>query len=519
MAKINEVGDILNEKLKEKVHEAFTSVMPITVIVLILSIFVVPMDIGNVAMFLVGAVLLVIGMGFFSLGADISMMPMGEGLGIQLSKIKKIGIVCVITLVMGIVITVAEPDLQVLANQVPSIPNNILIWTVAAGVGLFLMIAELRILFSINLSVILIICYIIVFTVSFFVPRDFLAVAFDSGGVTTGPITVPFIMAFGVGLSALRSDKNASSDSFGLVALSSIGPIMAVMLLGIFYNPQGASYSTVTNVEVRTMQEVMHEFAHGFPHYFNEVIIALIPILGAFVILQMFTRRFKRHQLGRVIIGFIYTFIGLVMFLTGVNIGFLPVGYLIGAELANMPTSGILIPLGMLMGYFIVTAEPAVHVLNKQVEDLTNGAITQKAMNRCLSIGVAASVGLSMLRILTQISIYWIIIPGYLIALVLTFFVPKIFVGIAFDSGGVASGPMTSTFLLPFAMGACEALGGNVMVDAFGVVAMVAMTPLIAIQIMGAAYNIKLKNEKINQSNIIDYDDSIIEYEEDNSNG
>lgn len=509
----------MNEKLKEKIHESFSSVMPITIIVLILSVFVVPMDIGNVAMFLVGAVLLIIGMGFFSLGADISMMPMGEGLGIELSKIKKIGIVCAVTMVMGVIITIAEPDLQVLAGQVPSIPNNIIVLTVAVGVGLFLMLAVIRILFNINLSLLLIICYIIVFAVSFFVPSDFLAVAFDSGGVTTGPITVPFIMALGIGLSTLRSDKDAASDSFGLVALSSVGPILAVMILGIFYNPSDATYDAIANIDVHTMQDVMREFAHGFPEYFYEVITALLPILAAFILLQLLTRRYKKRQIRRMIIGYVYTFIGLVLFLTGVNVGFLPVGYLIGGELANMPISIILIPLGMLMGYFIVTAEPAVHVLNKQVEDITNGAITQKAMYRCLSIGVAVSVGLSMLRILTQISIYWIVIPGYLIALILTFFVPKIFVGIAFDSGGVASGPMTSTFLLPFAMGACESLGGNVMVDAFGVVAMVAMTPLIAIQIMGVVYNIKLKKETGTKAEIVNYDETIIEFdEEDNPN-
>jgi len=507
----------MNEKLKEKVNEAFASVLPITLIVLILSVFVVPLEIGNVAMFLVGAVLLIIGMGFFSLGADMAMMPMGEGMGIQLSKFKKIGIASLITLIMGFVITIAEPDLQVLAEQVRAVPNNTIIWTVAFGVGLFLMIAVLRILFNVNLSIILIICYTLVFLISFFVPKDFLSVAFDSGGVTTGPITVPFIMAFGVGLSALRSDKNAASDSFGLVALSSVGPIMAVMFLGIFYNASDTSHGGISLAEVVTMQDVMKVFAEGFPDFFKEVVIALVPILLTFLILQIFSRRFKGHQLGRVVVGFIYTFIGLVMFLTGVNVGFLPVGYLIGNELANMPASIILIPLGMLMGYFIVAAEPAVHVLNKQVEEITNGAITQKAMNRCLSIGVAFSVALSMIRILTSISIYWIIIPGYLISIILTFFVPKIFVGIAFDSGGVASGPMTSTFLLPFAIGACEAVNGeaSVMTDAFGIVAMVAMTPLIAIQIMGVVYNIKLGKSKQKHMKSMFIDDIIIEYEED----
>lgn len=517
----------MNKKLKEKIREAFSSVVPITAIVLLLSVFVVPMEVGTIAMFLVGAVLLIIGMGFFSLGADMSMTPMGEGLGIQLSKSKKIGYLVLVSLLMGIIITIAEPDLQVLSNQVPSIPNNVLILSVAVGVGVFLALAVLRIRYSINLSHMLLACYAALFALSVFVPEDFLAVAFDSGGVTTGPITVPFIMAFGVGLAALRSDRNASSDSFGLVALCSVGPIIAVMLLGIFYNPSDATYGAVEVVQVATTRDIVRQFTLGLPQYLEEVLIAILPIIAMFLIMQLVTHRYRKRQLVRTSIGFAYTYIGLVLFLTGVNIGFLPVGYLLGHELASASYNWLLVPLGMLIGYFIVSAEPAVHVLNRQVEDTTNGAITHTSMNLCLSIGVAASVGLSMIRVLTGISIYWFIIPGYIIALLTTFWVPKIFVGIAFDSGGVASGPMTSTFLLPLAMGACEAVGGNVMTDAFGVVAMVAMTPLLAIQIMGFVYAVKLKREgraeaapEGNGSEIVDYEptgdngeDEIIEYE------
>jgi len=506
----------MNKKLKEKINEAFASVLPITLIVLLLSVFIVPMELGTIAMFLVGAVLLIIGMGFFSLGADIAMEPMGEGLGMQLSKTKKVGLVVIVSLIMGIIITIAEPDLQVLAGQVPSIPNNILIMAVAVGVGIFLVVAVLRIRYRINLSHMLIFCYILLFALSIFVPNDFLAVAFDSGGVTTGPITVPFIMAFGIGLAALRGDKDASNDSFGLVALCSIGPIMAVMLLGIFYNPGEATYTAVELVEVSTTRDVVRQFGKELPVYAKEVLTALLPIIGMFLVMQIFTKRFRKRQMLKMTVGFGYTYIGLVLFLTGVNVGFLPVGYLLGQELASASYKWLLIPLGMLIGYFIVTAEPAVHVLNKQVEDITNGAINSRSMKLCLSIGVAASVGLSMIRVLTGISLYWFIIPGYIIALAMSFFVPKIFVGIAFDSGGVASGPMTSTFLLPLAMGACEAVGGNVMTDAFGVVALVAMTPLLAVQIMGLVYAIKLKKENAlaSEANTEDDDDEIIEYEE-----
>lgn len=489
----------MNKKLKEKIREAFTAVLPISAIVLVLSTILVPMTLGTVVMFLVGAALLVVGMGFFTLGADIAMMPMGEGIGIQLTKSKKLWIAVILSFFLGFIITIAEPDLQVLAGQLPSIPSNVLIFTVAAGVGIFLVVALLRILFRLGLSQLLLIFYIGLFILSIFVPNNFVTVAFDAGGVTTGPITVPFILALGTGLVAIRSDKNSQDDSFGLVALCSIGPILAVMVLGIVYNPQDASYEQVVIPQVETMQDVMRQFAVQLPHYLREVLYALVPICAFFLIFQIITRRFRKRQLARIGVGLIYTLIGLVLFLTGVNVGFIPVGSLLGSDLGASSLKWLLIPLGALIGYFIVAAEPAVHVLNKQVEEVSGGAIPAKAMNLCLSIGVAASVGLAMVRVLTGISIYWILVPGYVIALLTTFKVPTIFTGIAFDSGGVASGPMTTTFLLPFAMGACEAVGGNVLTDAFGIVAMVAMTPLIAVQLMGLIYKKKMVEATVSE--------------------
>ena len=502
----------MNQKLKEKTQESLSAVLPITAIVLILSILLVPMEVGTVAMFLVGAVMLIIGMGFFQLGADMSMMPLGEGIGVQISKSKRILYIILVVFVIGATITIAEPDLQVLAGQVQSIPNNVLIWTVAVGVGICLVIAVLRIFFKISLSTLLLVLYGIVFLLSFFTPGSFLSVAFDSGGVTTGPITVPFIMAMGVGIASVRSDKNASDDSFGLVALSSIGPILAVMLLGIFYNPQSTSYTPTEIASVITTQDVVREFMLALPHYAKEVLTSILPIIGIFLIFQLFCRRFQKKQCIRVIVGFIYTYIGLVLFLTGVNVGFAPVGSLLGGEIALSRFKWLLIPIGMLIGYYIVKAEPAIQVLNRQVESVTNGSISASSMNLCLSIGVSVSVGLAMLRSITGISIYWIIIPGYIIALVLSRIVPKIFVGIAFDSGGVASGPMTSTFLLPLCIGVCEALGGNIMTDAFGVVALVAMTPLIAVQIMGVVYKLK-SNKKGVADNLPVEADEILDFE------
>ena len=505
----------MNVKLKEKIRESLSAVLPITGIVLMLSIFLIPMELGSVVMFLTGALMLIVGMGFFQLGAEMAMTPLGEGVGVQISKMKKLLTVLLTGFLMGVIITVSEPDLQVLAGQVPSVPNMVLIMTVAVGVGLFLALAIVRIRYKISLSMLLIVCYLALILVSAFVPKEFLAVAFDSGGVTTGPMTVPFIMAMGVGLASVRSDKNAANDSFGLVALSSVGPILAVLILGCFFNPTEAAYTLTDVATVVTTQDVARVFAQGLPLYAREVLLSLVPILWVFLIFQWLTHRYHGLQIKRIIVGFGYTYIGLVLFLCGANVGFAPVGAYLGKELAGLSLRWILVPIGALIGYYIVKAEPAIQVLNHQVEAVTNGAISVKMMNRCMQIGVAASVGLAMLRVLTGISIQWFVIPGYIIALVLSRMVPDIFIGIAFDSGGVASGPMTSTFLLPLSIGVCEALGGNLMTDAFGVVALVALTPLIAIQLMGLVY--KLKTAKRTQTvpaAIADDCDMIVDLEE-----
>lgn len=507
----------MNQKLKEKILESLSAVLPITGIVLLISIFLIPIQLGTMFLFLTGAVLLVIGMGFFQLGAEMAMTPLGEGIGIQLSKIRHIPPILLIGFLMGAIITISEPDLQVLAVQVPSIPNRTLIVTVAVGVGIFLALAILRILFQISLSTILIVLYVALIGLSFFVPGDFLAVAFDSGGVTTGPMTVPFIMAMGVGMSSVRGDKNAYSDSFGLVALSSIGPILAVLILGCFYHPTETAYTAFSVADVDTTRDVVREFLIHMPSYIEEVFVSFLPVAAVFLLFQLITHRYQKRQVKRVLVGFTYTYVGLVLFLCGVNVGFSPIGSFLGNDIASAHWKWLLVPIGALIGYYIVKAEPAIQVLNHQVESITNDAVSAKSMNRCLSIGVSASVGLAMLRILTGLPIQWIVIPGYLIALILSRFVPKMFVGIAFDSGGVASGPMTTTFLLPLSIGACQALGGNIMTNAFGVVALVALTPLIAVQIMGAYYQYKLNQEaKHTPPKPVspDIEDGILEFEE-----
>ena len=482
----------INKQLKDKILEALSSVLPVSVIILLLGMSVTPLSLETCLLFLAGTVLLVVGMGLFTLGADMAMMPMGEALGRKLGASRKTVLVAGAFLVMGVLVTVAEPDLTVLASQVPGIPNMVLIWTVALGVGLFMVISFLRTLFKVPLRAVLLVSYILVFGLSFFIPRNMLAVAFDSGGVTTGPITVPFIMALGLGLSAVRGDKE-DSDSFGTVSLASVGPILAVLVLGLVYRDTDAQYEVSAVAAVSDGRDVAAAFLHALPHYGKEVLIALTPMVALFLIFQLVTRSFKAKRLAQIGVGLIYTFVGLVVFLTGVNVGFLPAGRELGTLLGGSSYSWTLILLGALLGWFIVNAEPAVHVLCAQVETVTSGAVNKQVIGRALSIGMAVSLALAMARILWSIPLYAIIIPGYALAFGLSFVVPPMFTGIAFDSGGVASGPMTATFLLPFAMGACEAIGGNVMLDAFGVVALVAMTPLIIIQLMGLSYQRKLR--------------------------
>ena len=479
-----------NTILGPKISESLSSVLPVTGIVLLLLVTVVPVPAEMLLAFLIGAVFLIVGMGLFTLGAETAMTPMGQYVGSKITKSRKLWVIVFVSLFVGTMITVSEPDLTVLANQISSIPSAMLIWSVALGVGLLLVVAMLRILFKVKLKYLLLALYAIVFAVAFFVPDNFLAVAFDSGGVTMGPMTVPFIMALGVGVASIRAD-DGGSDSFGLVALCSVGPIIAVMLLGMFYDVGGLGVSDYTMDISNSSRDIISIFIRHLPHYAGEVAMAIGPIVIFFLIFRLISGGRGSKGLGKILVGVAYTYVGLVLFLAGVNIGFMPVGNYLGYALADSVLKWAIIPLGMVMGYFIVAAEPAVHVLTKQVEDVTSGAVPRKALSLTLSLGVAVSIGIAMLRVLTGISLMWVVIPGYAIALVLSFFVPDIFSSIAFDSGGVASGPMTATFLLPFAVGACTAVGGNVVEDAFGLVALVAMTPLIAIQVMGLSYRLK----------------------------
>ncbi len=502
------------KELREKIKEALVSTLPVTAIVYILALT--PLfDLSRIELitFTVGAVMLILGIGLFSLGADLAMTPMGTHVGSGLSRQKKLGLLLTVCFVLGMLITIAEPDLQVLANQVSAVMNGtVLIYAVGFGVGSFLVISILKIVFQKSLSHILMLFYMLLFAMALMLVVNgnpsLLPVAFDSGGVTTGPITVPFIMALGVGISSILGDRRSKENSFGLVSLCSVGPILAVLMLGIF----SSNDMTYEVPDYTVSQDIASAFLHTAGHTCKEVALALGLIVVFFAICQVLFLKLPRKQLKRIAIGVGFTYVGLVIFLTGVNVGFMPIGYKLGHSLGSCSDS-FLIVFGLVCGVLTVLAEPAIHVLNAQVEDVTGGLVSKKSMMIGLCIGVGASIALSMIRIVYDFSLVYYVIPGYFIALALSLFVPPVYTAIAFDSGGVASGPMTSGFILPFAVGACVAIQGEAAVlrDAFGVVALVAMTPLITIQLLGFKGIVAEQiNERKAMRRILDADDQQI---------
>ena len=474
----------------DKLKEAFASVLPVTLIVLAVSFTpLVSFSPKQLVVFAVCAIFLVGGIGLFNLGADLAMTPMGEQVGSGLAKSRRLILLVSVCFVMGVLITVAEPDLSVLAEQVKNTVEPVfLIATIGIGVGLFLLIAIVKIVFKKDLSTIIIFFYMMLFMFGMLMVtfgRDmFVPLAFDSGGVTTGPITVPFIMALGVGVAGAIGGKNANENSFGLIALCSVGPIIAFMGLVLFskgdltYQLSESAYSIDASLGANFLPTVWGVV--------KDVIAALGLIAVFFMVLQLTVLRLSWTKLAPMMFGVIYTFVGLVVFLTAVAVGFMPIGFELGKQLGNMPRA--LVVAGFVLGMVVVLAEPAVHVLNKQVEEITGGLVTKRSMLIALSVGVGLSIGLSMIRIIVGFPIVYYLIPGYFISLGLSFFVPKLYTAIAFDSGGVASGPLTSSFILPLAIGACASIhtgGDSILNYAFGIVAMVAMTPLITIQVLG----------------------------------
>ena len=501
----------MNRMLFVKLKEALFSVLPVTLIVILLNFTsLVNVSLTEIIVFTVSALFLTLGIGLFTLGADIAMTPMGEQVGSGLTKTRNLKILLLVCFALGFLITVAEPDLSILAEQVGS---NSLILFVGIGVGVFLLISVLKIIFKRQLATILMYFYMLLFALALLLlaidpnNANLLPLCFDSGGVTTGPITVPFIMALGVGIAATIGGKHSNENSFGLIAMCSVGPILAVIILSLFNSgdivPQvKEDYLMADNVIKATF--------HHLWDVTKEVTLALGLVVGFFFIINAIFLKLPKKKLKNIAIGVMYTYLGLIVFLTSVNVGFMPIGFKMGEQLASFSPIAVTV-FGFIIGLVVVLAEPAVAVLNKQVEEITDGTVSKKSMMIALSVGVGISITLSIIRIIFDFSILYYLIPGYLISLGLSFFVPRMYTAIAFDSGGVASGPLTSTFILPFAIGACMALGGNVLSNAFGVVAMVAMTPLITIQLLGFSAVIKKQvRERIAMRRILDEDDGQI---------
>ena len=504
----------MRQHLWLKIKEALMSALPITLIVYVVSLL--PwfnFTMTELITFTISAVFLVVGIGMFNMGADLAMTPMGTHVGAGLSRQRKLLLLLLVCFVLGMLITVAEPDLQLLAKQVETVMNGtLLIYCVGFGVGSFLVVAILRIVFRRRLGTILMLFYMLLFALALLLAvndqLDILPMAFDSGGVTTGPITVPFIMALGVGISSVLGDRKSQENSFGLVALCSIGPILAVLMLGIF----SKNNLTYTVPDYSVSADIFGSFLHKTIHTAKEVAVALGLIVVFFLICQVAFLKLPKRHLKRIAIGVGFTYVGLVLFLTGVGVGYEPIGYKMGIQLSGM-NKVVLTGIGLLMGILVVLAEPAIHVLNAQVEDITGGYVSKRAMTVGLCIGVGSAIALAVIRIIFDFSLVYYVIPGYFISLALSLFVPPVYTAIAFDSGGVASGPMTSGFILPFALGVCMGIQGEAAVlrDAFGVVALVAMSPLITIQLLGfKAIMEKRIKERRAMKRILDADDQQI---------
>ena len=503
------------ETIIEKVKEAFFSVIPIALLVLLMSFTICPLPNDIFLAFIVGTCMLIIGLGLFSLGAEMSMTRMGTHIGSTLTKSRNIPIIAIISLIVGVLITISEPDLHVLASYTGE-QKLLFVLAVALGLGIFLVIAVMRIVFNVKIKHLLSIGYglvILLAIIIYAVDPKFLAIAFDAGGVTTGAMSVPFVMSIGAGIAAISSQNGEDDSSFGLMAICSIGPILAILLFGLFGGLDDLSYTAHKLPQFDDSQGMFLSFIEKTPSIIKDVLMGLVPIIIFFFVYQFFTTRITKEERTHIGIGAGYTFIGMVLFLVGVNVGFMPVGSYLGSTLAMGNMEFIVVPVGMVIGFCMTYAEPAVGVLEKQVENATAGTIPKKILPLMMAIGVSLAAGLSMLRALTGISIMPMLIVGYIAAVTLTFYCPPIFTSIAFDAGGVASGVMAATFLLPLSIGISTAMGGasdTIMLDAFGTIALVAMTPTISIQILGIVFKAKQTAAKARSVAIVN-DTEVIE--------
>ena len=492
----------MKNKLTDSLYDAFMSIMPITFFIFLLS-FVITLPIDMIIAFLLSSLLVIFGMALFTLGADMSMVVIGQNIGDLLVNKGKKSLILIVSLIIGVVITLSEPDLNVFAKEITSIPNTLIVVVVSIGIGIFLMLGVLRILNKMSFRNVVSVIILLILSLLLFVPKEFISIAFDGGAVTTGPVGLPLILAFGYGITKIRSDTDAQSDSFGLCGFASLGPIMVLLLLGFFFKVDNYFDISVFNNNMPLVSKFFYYFKIGL----KDVVISLIPIVCVFIVYLFIRKKKSKPQIVKIMVGFILVLVGLTIFLTGVSTGFMQIGFHIGYAISSSSYKLLLIPLGMIMGYIIINVEPAVKILNKQISDLTEGSISKKMINLCLSIGVCFAIGIALLRIFTGIPLTYIIVPGYLLVLFLMYRTPKMFMTIAFDAGGAASGAMTTSFMLPLCIGACHVLGGNILVDAFGVGSLVGISPLIMVQLLGVIYNhkIRVRNKEILNEEIIDY--------------
>lgn len=496
-------SDVLLNALVEKMKEALFSVLPITLIVILLNFTFTPLEPIMLGRFILGGLFIVIGLAVLLVGVDIGITPIGSLMGSTIVKSRKIWVIGIAGLILGFFVSVAEPDLHILASQVEFVTSGIIsksaiLIVVSLGIAIMLAFGLIRIVYNIPLYKILITIYLIILGLSFFTSAEFLAISFDASGATTGALTVPFILALAIGVSSLKKDSKASEkDSFGLVAIASTGAILSVMIMSILMKTDKITASLESEVIADT--GFFTPFKKVAPTLAKEVFIALVPIVLIFFVFQIFSFKMTKRAMHKIIKGIIYTFLGLVIFLIGVNAGFMDVGTVVGYKLASLENKAIIVIVAFVLGLVTIMAEPAVYVLNRQIEDVTSGFVKRRTVLLFLCIGVGVAVSLSVVRILVPgIQLWHYLLPGYLIACLMTLFTPKLFVGIAFDSGGVASGPMTATFILAFTQGAADAIeGADVLIDGFGVIALVALTPLIALQILGLLYKWNSKKKGI----------------------
>lgn len=483
--------------LHEKFKESLLAVLPISVIILILHFTIAPLQSSELAVLSIGMVLLFIGMILFSVGVELALLPIGEHVGSALISSRKPLLIFVVLFIFGFIVTAAEPDISVLANQVASIPNTQLIIGISIGVGLFLVLAVLRILMHWKLGRVLSIIYPLAFMVAIFFSRDYISVAIDAAAVTTGPVTVPFLLAIGGGFAAVTGGKDSEENNFGISSICSVGPIIMVLILGMFHDSSSTQYLPQKDVGGEAASRLVSFFADGLWHALIEVVIIIVPIVAIFLLFQIIKLKLSRSELQKIFTGVIYLVVGLSIFLAGVNNGFLPAATALGEAIGKLSFNWIAIPIAFVIGACVLLAEPTAYVLVKRVEEITDGAIPRFMMLSGMTVGVGIAMSLAMVRLLYGISIWWILIPGYLLSLTLTFVVPEIFVGIGFDAGEVATGAMSAAFVLPFAVGVGSQIPGvNIVVESFGIVGLSTMLPPIIVQLMGLIYSIKLKKSK-----------------------